>query len=112
MQQAGFTDEQIRARQNELLQQQISMTRQALKEHFVLDKIATQEKIEVTPQDKDVEISYMAMQRGESPRKVRARLEKTGLLEKLEAQILERRAVEVVPDRAVFEGGAGRSCTS
>ena len=33
------------ARQNELLQQQISMTRQALKEHFVLDKIATQEKL-------------------------------------------------------------------
>ena len=54
------------------------MTRQALKEHFVLDKIATQEKIEVTPHDKDVEIAYMAMQRGESPRKVRARLDITG----------------------------------
>ena len=40
MQQAGFTDEQIRARQNELLQNQISETRQALKEHFVLDKIS------------------------------------------------------------------------
>src|SRR6185312_3959421 len=79
MQQAGFTDEDIRARENELLQQQISMTRQALKEHFVLDKISTQEKLEVTPEDVNTEISYMAFQRGESPRKVRARIEKQDL---------------------------------
>jgi trigger factor len=109
MQQAGFTDEQIRARQNELLQNQISETRQALKEHFVLDKIATQEKLEVTPHDKEVEISYMAMQRGESPRRVRARLEKMGLLENLEAQILERKAVDVVLEKAVFEDTPGES---
>jgi trigger factor len=102
MQQAGFTDEEIRARQNELLQKQISTTRRALKEHFVLDKIATQEKLQVTPQDKDVEIAYMAMQRGESPRKVRARLEKSGLIENLEAQILERKAVDFVLEKAEF----------
>jgi trigger factor len=107
MQQAGFTDEQIRARQNELLQRQISMTRQALKEHFVLDKIATQEKLEVTPQDKEIEISFMALQRGESPRKVRARLEKMGLIENLEAQILERKAVDVVLEKAVFQDVPG-----
>ena len=109
MQQAGFTDEQIRARQNELLQHQISTTRQALKEHFVLDKIATQEKLEVTPHDKDVEIAYMAMQRGESPRKVRARLEKSGLIENLEAQILERKAVDIVLAKAVFTDVPGES---
>ncbi len=109
MQQAGFTDEHIRARQNELLQKQISMTRQALKEHFVLDKIATQEKLEVTPRDKEIEIAYMAMQRGESPRKVRARLEKTGMIENLEAQILERKAVDVVLAKAVFEDVPGES---
>jgi trigger factor len=102
MQQAGFTDEQIRARQNELLQNQISTTRQALKEHFVLDKIATEEKLVVTPQDKDIEIAYMAMQRGESPRKVRARIEKMGLMDNLDAQILERKAVDVVLAKAVF----------
>jgi trigger factor len=102
MQQAGFTDDEIRARQNELMQQQISTTRQALKEHFVLDKLATQEKLQVTPQDKETEIAYMAMQRGESPRKMRARLEKTGLIENLEAQILERKAVDVVLEKAEF----------
>lgn len=102
MQQAGFTDDEIQARQNELTQQQISTTRQALKEHFVLDKLATQEKLQVTPQDKEVEIAYMAMQRGESPRKMRARLEKTGLIENLEAQILERKAVDYILEKAEF----------
>lgn len=109
MQQAGFSDEEIRARQNELWQHQISATRQALKEHFVLDKIATQEKLEVTPADKEIEISFMAAQRGESPRKLRARLEKTGLIENLEAQILERKAVDVVLERAVFKDVPGEA---
>lgn len=103
MQQAGYTDEEIGARQNELLQKQISTTRQALKEHFVLDKIANQEKLQVSPQDKDIEIAYMAMQRGESARKVRARLEKQGLMENLDAQILERKSVDFVLEKAVFE---------
>ncbi|MFN0052598.1 MAG: trigger factor [Planctomycetales bacterium] len=102
MQQAGFSDEQIKARENELLQKQISTTRQALKEHFVLDKIATEEKLEVTKEDKEIEIAFMAQQRGESPRKVRARLEKTGLIENLEAQILERKAVDLVLKDAEF----------
>src|SRR5262245_48340948 len=83
------------------------MTRQTLKEQFVLDKIATQEKLQVTPQDKDVEIAFMAMQRGESARKVRARLEKQGLIENLEAQILERKAVDVVLEKAVFQDVPG-----
>lgn len=103
MQQAGFTEEQIRARTNELLQQQVSMTRQALKEHFVLDKLATEEKLEVTPADVDREITYMAVQRGESARKMRARLEKQGMMENLMAQILERKAIDVILDRAVYE---------
>jgi trigger factor len=102
MQQAGFTDSQIEARKNQLLQSRISMTRQALKEHFVLDKIATAESIEVTALDKEIEISYMAMQRGESPRRVRARLEKTGLIENLDAQIRERKAVDFVLSKAEF----------
>ena len=103
MQQAGFTDEAIRARENELLQQQISMTRRALKEHFILDKLATQEKLEVTPAEIDTEITIMASQRGESPRKVRARMEKQGLIENLMAQMLERKAVDVILAKAVYE---------
>ncbi|MBC8113359.1 MAG: trigger factor [Candidatus Saccharimonas sp.] len=103
MQQAGFTSQQILARENELRQKSISSTRQALKEHFVLDRIATKEKIEVTPIDIESEINMMAVQRGESPRKVRARLQKSGVIENLEAQIRERKAVDLILRTAQFE---------
>ena len=103
MEQAGFTTQQIMARENELRQNAITTTRQALKEHFVLDKIAEQEKVEVTPADIDSEIHMMAIQRGENPRRVRARLVKSGVIENLEAQIRERKAVDVVLKSAVFE---------
>lgn len=106
MEQAGYAPEEIRARENELRQNAISNTRKALKEHFVLDKIATDEKLEVTPEDMETEIYMMAMQRGENPRRIRARLEKQGLMENLAAQILERKAIDIVLDSATYEDEA------
>lgn len=103
MEQAGYTPEDIRARENELRQNAISTTRKALKEHFVLDRIATDEKLEVTPEDMETEIHMMAIQRGENPRRIRARLEKQGLMENLAAQILERKAIDIVLDSATYE---------
>jgi trigger factor len=112
MQQAGFTTQQILARENELRQKSVSSTRQALKEHFVLDRIATQEKIEVTPIDIESEINMMAVQRGESPRRVRARLQKSGVIENLEAQIRERKAVDFILRSAQFEDVAAPEASS
>ena len=103
MEQAGFTSQQIMARENQLRQNAVTTTRQALKEHFVLDKIAETEKIEVSPVDIESEIQMMAIQRGENPRRVRARLIKSGVIENLEAQIRERKAVDVVLKSAVYE---------
>jgi trigger factor len=103
MRQAGFTPREIQARENDLRQRSITMTRQNLKQHFVLDKIAEEEKIEVTPQDIDSEVAVMAIQAGENPRRVRARLIKSGMIENLEAQIRERKAVDVILQNAQFE---------
>jgi trigger factor len=103
MRQAGFTPREIRARENELRQKSISMTRKNLKEHFVLDRIAEEEKIEVDSSDLDYEINLMAMQSGENPRRVRARLQKSGVIENLEAQIRERKAVDVILEHAEFK---------
>lgn len=103
MQQAGFTPQEIRARENELRQQALTTTRQALKEHFVLDKIAMEKEIKVTPGDIQTEIGLMAAQSGESPRRVRARLAKSGMIENLEAQICERKAIDFILDKAKFK---------
>lgn len=102
MQQAGFTAADIRARENQLRQNAITSTRQALKEHFVLDKVATQENIEVSRQDLEQEILLMAVQQGESPRRLRSRLQKTGLIENLEAQLRERKAIDFILSKAEY----------
>ena len=103
MQQAGFTTDEIRAREAEIRQNALTTTRQAMKEHFILDKIATDEGIEVSHQELEIEIAHMAEQRGESPRRARARLVKSGVIENLEAQIRERKAVDLALSMANFE---------
>lgn len=103
MQQAGFTSEEILARRNELQQKSLTMTRRNLKEHFVLDRIAEEEKIEVTGEDINHEILLMALQSGENPRRVRSRLQKSGVIDNLEAQIRERKAVDVILATADFK---------
>jgi len=103
MREAGYTDQQIAARQAEMRQNQLSETRQALKQHFILDKLATEQNIEVSPVEKEMEILNMAQQSGESPRKVRAQLERRGMMENLEAQIRERKAVDFILEKASFE---------
>jgi trigger factor len=106
MQQAGFTRSQIQSRENELRQNAVSTTRRALKEHFVLDKIADTEKIEVSQAEIDAEIHLMAVQQGESARRLRTRLVRSGMIENLEAQIRERKAVDVILNKAKFEDTA------
>jgi len=102
MHQAGFTIEEIQVRENELRQSAITTTRQALKEHFVLDRIAEEEKLLVSPEEIDIEIVLMAHQQGESPRRIRAQLEKQNMMENLQAQILERKAVDIILNSATY----------
>ncbi len=107
MQQAGFTPQEIQARENEIRQHAISTTRQAIKEHFVLDRIAEEEELEVDGADLDTEIQLMAMQSGENPRRLRARLIKSGMIENLEAQVRERKSIEVILEHAEFNDVEG-----
>jgi trigger factor len=103
MSQAGFTREQIMARENELRQNALEGTRQALKEHFVLDRVATKEEIECLPSDVEAEMMTMSFQGGESIRRIRARMTKSGMIENLEAQLRERKAVDFMIDQATTE---------
>ncbi len=102
MSQAGFPREHIMARENEIRQNAIESTRQALKEHFVLDRIATAENIECEEADIDRELTMMAFQSGESIRRVRARMIKSGMIDNLEAQLRERKAVDMVLEKVSF----------
>ncbi|NIL95727.1 MAG: trigger factor [Planctomycetales bacterium] len=100
---SGFTDDMIRAHVNELRQNSRENTARALREHFILERIAEEEEIDALPDDYDQEIALIAVQGGESPRRVRARIEKQGLMDALRNQIIERKVVEKVLEHAKFK---------
>ena len=103
MRNAGMSEDQIRGRQRLLEQDVVRSTSAALKEHFVLQKIAEVEKIEIEDRDIDDEIDRLADQSNESARKVRARMEKEDLMEALATDLLERKALDLVLAEATFE---------
>jgi len=103
MRQSGMSDEQILGRQRVLEQDAVASTAAALKEHFVLQKIAEIEKLEIEDEDIDAEIDSIADRTNESPRKVRARLQKDDLLESLATELLERKALDLVLQSATYD---------
>jgi trigger factor len=100
---SGFTREQIRTQANVLRQNSQAATATALKEHFILERIAEEENLEVEEADYDAQIALIAHQSDESPRSVRARLEKRGLMDVLRNQIIERKAINLITSHATFK---------
>jgi trigger factor len=99
---SGFSEDEIRAYQNELRQNSLQSTARALKEHFILEKIAEEEKITDEEADYEAEIRLIATQSGQTPRRVRARLEKAGGMDVLRNQIIERKVIKLILDHAAF----------
>lgn len=103
MRNSGMSEEQILGRQRQLEQDVLRSTAAALKEHFVLQKVAELEKIEIEERDIDDEIERIADRNDESPRKVRARMEKEDMMEALATDLLERKALDLILAEATFE---------
>jgi trigger factor len=103
LQRSGFSENEIRGYENDLRQNSAASTARALKEHFIFERIAEEEKIEETPEDYDHEIELIAEQSGETPRRVRARLEKGGGMDVLRNQVIERKVVDLILAHAEFE---------
>jgi len=103
MKNSGMSDDQILGRRRLLEQDVLKTTAAALKEHFVLQKIAEVEKIEIEESDIDEEIERIAEQSGESYRRVKARLEKEDLMEAVAADLLERKALDLILANVTYE---------
>ena len=100
---SGFKNEQIQAHANVLRQNSQKSTATALKEHFILERIAEDQDVEASDEDYDQEITLMALQSRESPRSVRARIDKRGLWDALRNQIVERKVVNMITENATFK---------
>ena len=98
LRQGGLNDTEIRAREAELRANAHASTLRSLKEFFLLAKIAEAESIKVEDEDMELEIEAIAARTDESPRRVRARVEKEGLADPLASQILERKTIDRIMD--------------
>ncbi len=94
LRQGGLSDTDLRAREAELRSNAHETTLRSLQEFFILAKIAEVEDIKVEDADMDDEIEIIAERTEESPRRVRARVEKEGLGDAMASQILERKAID------------------
>lgn len=103
MRSAGMSDVQISSRMTILRQNAVQSTMVSLVEHFILQKVAEAEKIDIKPEDLDDEIGRIAELQGESFRKLKAQMERNDQLETLATELLERKALDVILNNAEYE---------
>ena len=103
MQSDGLPEEEINRRIRMMQQDVLQSTALSLKEHFVLQKIAEKEKIDINEADVQAEIERLAYQQGISPRRFRAQLEREEMLDSLMAEMYERAALDLILSSAEYE---------
>ena len=104
MRSSGFSEQELIARENTLRKNILEKTETLLKEHFILERIAEEETVQDEPQDYEIEIARIAMQQNDSPRRVRARLERAGQMDSLRNMIIERKVIDLITEGATFTG--------
>ena len=97
---SGFDEDAVRRFVNASKQNAQSSTESALREHFILEKIAEEESVEADESDYNAEIALIAQQSDQPERRVRARLEKQGQMDALRNQIIERKVIEMIVEAA------------
>jgi trigger factor len=100
---SGFSENEIRAHENQLRQHSLAATARALQEHFILERLAEDQKIDASDDELQSEVALIALQSGESPRRVWARLEKSGQLDAVRNQVVERKVIELILSHAQLE---------
>jgi len=103
LKQQGLDDSAIRAREAEIRANAHESTLRSLKEFFILAKIAEAEEIKVEDTDVETEIELIADRTDESPRRVRARIEKEGLGDVIASQILEQKTLDRILEFVQYE---------
>ena len=96
----GFDETRIRTIVNSLQQNARASTEAALREHFVLEQIAEEETIDAEPQEFESELALIAQQSGQTLRRTRARMEKSGQMDAIRNQIVERKVIEKIVESA------------
>ena len=102
MRRSGFTEQQVREKENRIRSNILERTEIMLREHFILERIAEAENVEETEADYTMEIAKIAAQQNDSPRRVRARLERTGQMDAIRNMIIEGKVIDMITEAASF----------
>jgi len=113
LQSSGFSNDQIRTYMNELHQNAMASTSRALKEHFILERIAEEEKIDAEPGDYDTEIDLIADQADETPRRSGPAWKRRASWTRSAIRLSSARFIELIPaarriPRRALQPAAGR----
>jgi trigger factor len=103
LRQAGYSPGDVATRLARMRHGLRERTERALKEHFLLSRIAKQENLTVRDSDVEDYIEALARVENVSPRRVRLMVERQGLRPEIEGEILERLALERIIDTCEFE---------
>jgi trigger factor len=80
-----------------------------VKAEILLDRIATEEKIEVTDEELEKEIEHLASHSGESALALRARLTKQGALDRMKSKLRSDKTIEWLYRSARVEATLAKS---
>ena len=74
-----------------------------VKAELIIDRIATDEKIDVTEEEVDHELEHMALHSGESTEAIRARLTKQGALDRMNAKLRSDKTIDWLAQNATVK---------
>jgi trigger factor len=92
-----------------LRKRQEERAKEDVKAELVIDRIATEEKIEVTDEELEHELEHMAGHSGESAEALRARLTKQGALDRMKAKLRSDKTVNWLAQNAQVKTVAAAS---
>jgi trigger factor len=83
-----------------LRRRQEERSKEDVKAELVIDRIASEEKIDVTDEEVDHEVEHMASHSGESAEALRARLTKQGALDRMKAKLRSDKTIDWLAQNA------------
>jgi trigger factor len=92
-----------------LRRRQEDRAKEDVKAELVIDRIATEEKIDVSDQELDHEIEHLAGHSGESAEALRARLTKQGALDRMKAKLRSDKTIDWLAQNASVKTVAAAS---
>jgi trigger factor len=104
----GMSKEQIEEQMDQLGQFRRT-GREQLKMYFIMDKLAEKYEVEVTEEEINGHIAYIAAMRGRRPEKMREELARDGSLAQFTLQIREEKCIEKLETAKITEVEAGQT---